>query len=348
MKMSKRMLSVALTLALVVVPSLVFAESGAAKTFDSVTFNWGLTPAASSGDAESALRLAGIINEKTEGNVNVEVFPGGALGGENVMLEGLLSGTVDMANVSPNVVATIAPEMNALCLPFMYDSMEAACLALTDLDYTAKLNEVLSNYGLVYLGISYIAPRTIACNSEIHTPADVKGEVIRVMSGEIYSDIYKAWGLNTTIIAWGECYTAVQQKVCDGVDGGNEPCIDMAFYEVCKDCIQTDHVYHAQITLMSLEMWNSLTEDTRAAITQAEQENLEWVSSFTYDHWVDDTEALQKDPYNMNLIFLTPEERQVWVDASAPVYEKYKPIIGDDFYNWFVSFVAQKNAEAAK
>ena len=348
MKMSKRILSVILTLIMVVAPTLVLAESGAAKNFDSITLNWGLTPAAASGDAESALRLAEIINEKTEGNVTVEVFPGGTLGGENVMLEGLLSGTVDMANISPNVVATIAPEMNALCLPFMYDTMEAACLALTDLDYTAKLNEVLANYGLVYLGISYIAPRTIACNSEIHTPADSKGEVIRVMSGEIFSDIYKAWGLNTTIISWGECYTAVQQKVCDGIDSGNEPCIDMAFHEVCKDCVQTDHVYHAQVTLMSLEMWNSLTEDTRSAITEAEQENLEWIKTFAYDHWMNDTELLQEDPYNMNIIFLSPEERQAWIDASAPVYEKYKPIIGDAFYNWFENFVAEKNDAVAK
>ncbi len=322
-------------------------SSAAEKKFDEISLNWGLTPAAASGDAESARRLAGLITEKTDGNTVVEVFPGAALGGETVMLEGLLSGTVDMANVSPNIVATIAPEMNALCLPFMYESLDAALAALTDPDYTAKINEVLANYGLVYLGISYIAPRTISLNSEIHTPADAKGEVIRVMDGQIYSDMYAAWGFNTTIISWGETYTAVQQGVADGIDGGNEPCIDMAFFEVCKYGIQSDHTYHAQMTLTSLDKWNSLTEDTRAAITEAEAENMEWTKDFTYQHWVDDTDALQKDPYNMTLIFLTDAEREEWVKASKPVYDKYKPIIGDDFYTWFSAFVAEKNAETA-
>src|SRR5699024_6227822 len=103
-------------------------------------------------------RLAGLIEEKTGGSVQVEVFPGATLGQEDMMLEGLLSGTVDMANVSPNVVATAVPEMNALCLPFLYDNFHAARAAITSEEYTAKINEVLEPYGLHYLGVSYICP----------------------------------------------------------------------------------------------------------------------------------------------------------------------------------------------
>lgn len=332
-------------------PSAVSGEQSAAPAaegnFDEIVINWGLTPSPASGDAESANRLAGLISDKTGGKVQVEVFPGATLGGEDVMLEGLLSGTVDMANVSPNVVATVAPEMNALCLPFMYDNFRAAASSITDDEYTAKINETLEAYGLHYVGVSYVCPRVITCNDEIRTPADCKGQVIRVMGGQIYSDIYAAWGLNTTIIGWGECYTAMQQHTVDGVDGGNEPSIDMAFYEVAKYNIQLDPVYHAQMTLMSLDKWNSLTEDTRAAIDAASAENLDWALDFSYDHWVEDSKAVQEDPYNMVNIELTPEERQAWVDASQVVYDKYIPIIGQDFYDWYSQWVAEKNAENA-
>ena len=314
-----------------------------AGDFDEITLNWGLTPAAASGDAESAERLAGLIGDKTGGSVTVEVFPGATLGGEDVMLEGLLSGTVDMANVSPNVVATVAPEMNALCLPFLYDNFNAARSVITSEEYTAKINEVLEPYGLHYLGVSYICPRTITGNDEFHTPADCSGQVIRVMGGEIFSDIYKAWNLNTTIISWGECYTAMQQHTVDGVDGGNEPSIDMAFYEVAKYNVQLDYIYHAQMTLISTDKWNSLTPDTQAAISEAAAENLNWADDFSYDHWVEDSEAVQNDPYNMINIELTPEERQAWVDAVQPVYEKYSSIIGEDFYNWIMDYAAAAN-----
>lgn len=320
-------------------------SSDAASDFDEITLNWGITPAPTSGDAESANRLAGLINEYTDGKVKVEVFPGATLGGEDVTLENLLSGTADMGNVSPNVVATVAPEMNALCLPFLYNNFDVAKSVLGDPEYTDKINEILNPYGLKYLGISYIAPRVITTNDEIHVPSDCKGQVIRVMGGQIFSDIYANWNLNTTIISWGECYTAMQQHTVDGIDGGNEPSMDMAFYEVAKYNVQLDHVYHAQMILMSMEKYNSLSEATRNALDTAAAENLTWAVQFAYDHWVDDSAEVQAEPYNMTNIYLSAEERQAWVDASQPVYEKYAPIIGDDFYNWLTGFAAEKNAQ---
>lgn len=164
------------------------------------------------------------------------------------------------------------------------------------------------------------------------------------MDGSIFTDTYNAWGFNSTIISWGETYTAVQQGVADGIDSGNEPVIDMAFYEVSDYVIQTDAVYHAQMTLMPLDFWNSLKADSQKAILESEEENLQWIYEFSKKHWEDDTAALQAEPYNMNLIFLTPEERAEWIEASKPIYNKYIPTIGEEFWNWYSGFIAEKNA----
>jgi len=333
----------ALTFLLAAGCTLAVCTGAMAGEFDNITLNWGLTPAPTSGDAEIATYLAEEVNKATDGNVTFEVFPGGALGGEDTMLQGLLSGTVDMANVSPNVVATVAPEMNALCLPFVYDNLQAAANGILNDEYVAKINETLEPYGLHYLGVSYVVPRCITCNDEIHTPADCSGQVIRVMAGQIFTDIYAAWGLNSTILGWGECYTAVQQKTIDGIDGGNEPSMDMAFYEVCKYNIQTNHVNHAQMTLIGLDKWNELTEDTRAAITKVYSDNNDYINEFCVNHFIADSAEVVAEPYNMINIDLTDEERQAWVDASQPVYEKYEPIIGEDFYSWFMDYTAACN-----
>lgn len=344
MKRSFRFLAIVIAIA---ITSLVTACGGkpAPKEQEEMTLNWGLTPSPNSGDAESARELAELIHKYTNGKITVEVFPGATLGGEKIMLEGLLSGTVDMANVSPNIVATIAPEMNAICLPFLYNSLESAVDSFADPQYIEKVNGILEKYGLIYLGWSYVCPRSISIKREIRVPSDVKGEVIRVMDGSIYSDMYAAWGFGSTVIAWGECYTAVQQGVCDGIDAGNEPNIDMAFYEVTSHALQTDHVYHAQMTLMSLEKWNSLTQETRDVIMKAEQENMNVWAKKSLTHFLEDTAAVQNEPYNMKLIFLTDEERAQWVEASKPVYEKYKSVIGEDFYNWMLEYAKEKNAK---
>lgn len=319
-----------------------------ASEVEELSLMWGITPPPSASDTISAKRMAENLKEKSGGKIVAEVYPGATLGGEDVMIESLLSGTIDMANVSPNVVATVVPEMNALCLPFLYKNHAAAIDSITDPEYTAKINEVLEPYGLHYLGVNYIVPRCITCNSELHTPADCKGEVIRVMAGPIYSDIYASWGLNTSVIAWGECYTAMQQHTVDGVDGGNESSIDMAFYEVAKYNIQTNHTYHAQMCLMSLEKWNSLNQATRDLITEVAAENTTWTGNYALENAEVETHDVENEPYNMINIYLTDAEREAWIDASQVVYDKYKPIIGEDFYNWITDFAAAKNAKHAE
>ena len=64
------------------------------------------------------------VNENTSGAITYEYYPNGTLGNEKVTLEGVISGTINQASISPNVVATVMPEMNVLCLPFVFDSLE--------------------------------------------------------------------------------------------------------------------------------------------------------------------------------------------------------------------------------
>lgn len=308
-----------------------------AASADATTLQWGFTAPANSQDEKWHMAVGDKITELTDGAVAFEYYAGGALGGEKVALEGVASGTINQASISPNVVATVLPEMNVLCLPFVFDSPEHFYNVISSDEYYEKMNEAANKVGLQYLGEDFYAPRTLATNTPVYTPADAKGQVMRVMDGTIYTDLMELWGFGSSVIAYGEVYTAIQQGVIDGIENSNDGNLAMKFYEVTDYSTQTYHVYHGQATFMNLDLWNSFDEDTQNAIHQAWTEVM-GEAIVELSALYDDQEVQMQDN-GVELIFLTDEQRQEWIDASQPLYDQYRDVIGADFYDWFMSVV---------
>ena len=332
-----------LVLALAITSFMIIGSSGMVQAAQQkpVTMQWGSTPAPNSGEHKSANIVIANIREQTNGAITINFFPGGTLGNEPTALQGVMSGTIEMASVSPNIVATVSPAMNALCLPFVYEDEKNFWDVLTTEEYVNKVNEVLGEVGLVYLGIGLAAPRNVSTKVFVGTPADTKGQVIRVMGGSIYSDLYKAWGFGTSVLSYGEVYTAMQQGVVDGLDNSNDGNILMKFCEVVTHTLGLDYVYHAQMILMNKDLFDSLTPETQKIIKAAFAQGTMDAKTVSMQANIENIDIV-KERYNITYTAVTPELRKVWSDALTPVYEKYKKIIGEDFYNWYVNFAASK------
>lgn len=316
------------------------AEPSNAPTQEAMTLQWGFTPPANSVDEVWHRHVGDLVTEKTNGAITFEYYPGGALGNEKVALEGVASGTINMHSISPNVIATAVPELNAVCLPFLFDSMEHYFAVISSDEYYEKMNEVCNKIGVQYIGPEYAVPRTLATNSPVRTPDEANGQVLRVMDGQIYTDMMALWGFGSSVISYGEVYTALQQGVVDGVENTNEGNYTMKFNEVYDYTTNTNHVYHAQHTLMNLDLWNSLTPETQQAFRDAMKETYAVIYDEIKDYPAEYTKLVEES--GVEMIDLTDEELQAWKDASAPLYDKYRSIIGEEFYDWFMNLVDAK------
>lgn len=315
-------------------------EPGGDTTQGSVTLQWAFTPPDGSTDHIWHQKVAKLASENTGGAITYEFYPGGILGNEKVALEGILSGTINQASISPNVVATVIPEFNVLCLPFVFDSIEHFYAVVSSDEYYEKMNEAANKVGLQYLGLDYAAPRNIATKSPVYTPDDAKGQVLRVMDGSIYTDMMAAWGFGSSVISYGEVYTALQQGVVDGVENSNDGNLTMKFNEVAPCATNTDHVYHAQSTFMNLELWNSFSQEIRDGIEQAWKENFSVIVGEVAGLGAEFSEKVKEA--GGTVIDLDAESRQIWVDASQSLYEKYRGVIGEEFYDWFIGLAESK------
>ena len=82
----------------------------------------------------AATKFKELVEQKTEGQIKVEILPSGALGDEYSLLEGMQIGTVDMGIISNQPIARFIPEIAALEMPFLFASAEEAYQILDDIE----------------------------------------------------------------------------------------------------------------------------------------------------------------------------------------------------------------------
>ncbi len=278
------------------------------------------------------------LKELTGGKIQFEIFSDSKLGHETELFQGVSDGSVDAAIVSNNIVSGSIPQFQILDLPYFFDS-EAEYAALLDSEFFGGFAEktykdewnihVMSPV----LDASYRA--LFLTGKPVNSLADIKDVKVRVTTNRIHEDGYKALGANPAVIAWGETYTAFQQGVVQGLDVGIPVSATMGFYEVAEYCSKIKPFPILGWPLMNQDVWADLTADEQKAITTASIK----ASLAQREHQRQMENSFQAMMEKERGIKFNDPDLADFKKATAPVREKYKKEIGDDFYNQSVKVV---------
>lgn len=320
------------------------AQGAAAPTAENpVTIKWGLSVSTSNQAYINAQVVADHVMEATGGAVKVELYPSSQLGNEAAMWEGILSGTIDMANISTGTLASTIPDFEAFTLPCVFGNAETFWNVMAQEEFREKFSERASEKGVVFVGISSMFTRGIASKSPVTLPEDLRGKKMRIMSGHTYSDMFDSWGAGTVIMGFNEVYTALQQDVIDGlcVDVGGA--VDQKFFEQAPYFVDTFHAFHCSPGVMRAGLWNSLSAEQQQAFV----DGYKLVAETGVDTYCAELEASVKKAGEMGVTFtyLTPEQKQQWIDAVSWMYEDY-PYIDGDFLKWFIEFIDSNRVDS--
>lgn len=298
------------------------------------------TPEKSSGNTQ-AMIFKEYVEEATGGAILVDVYPNSQLGNESTMLEGIYSGSMDAGIISGTVLTTVLPEVNAWYLPFMFPTLDDYASAMFSDEFHEKTSELFeTKTGMHYLGIPIVSPRGLLNTKRaVTSPEDMKGLTIRCITGEIITDIFAAMGASTTQLSFGEVYTGLQQGVCDGVENGLSDCIEMKFVEVAKYYTDTIQCMNGMALVVSDAVWQKISPEQQE-ILRAGGRYTESTVVENQQSYIDECYEVGANDYNVNVTRLTDEQREAFREACLPVYDKYRPIIGDDYYN-FVTGLAK-------
>ena len=295
------------------------------------------TPEKSSGNAQAKI-VKDKLEELSGGAILVDIYPGSQLGNEATMLDGVYSGTMDAGIISGTVLTSVLPQVNAWYLPFLFkDLADLGDTIYSDefYDYNAKLFE--EETGMHFLGIPILSARGLLNDQHaVTSPDDMKGLTIRCIQGQIIVDIFEAMGASTTQLAFNEVYTALQQGVIDGVENGLSDCIEMKFVEVGKYYTDTTQCINSMALIVSDNVWQQLSPDQQAMMREA-CKAAEDVIVENQTAVIDDAYKTGAEQYGIEVTRLTDEQRGAFKEKCQSVYDKYKPIIGEEYYDWFTA-----------
>ncbi len=217
------------------------------------------------------------VTEKTQGSIKFEIYPDEQLGSEEqrmelIMRSGLNQPVADISSF--NAMGTVLPELYPSAIPFMFNSYESAHTFFDTSEYMTKLKALFrERTGCVLVEVVEEGGFLAFTNSkrEIHSPKDFAGLKFRGMDeGQIA--IFNAFGATGTPIPWGELYMALKTGVVDGQ-------MNPAFYvllgslpEVQKYMTLANIQYSDQFLIINGDLFDSLTDDERSAITSSAHE----------------------------------------------------------------------------
>ncbi len=280
-----------------------------------------------------ALELAKLVEQRTKGQVKIEIYPGGQLGkGERECIEGLQIGTIDFVVTSTGPLGGFVPQMLVVDLPFLFRDISHVDKVLDGPIGEGLLKE-LSKAGIKGIAFWENGFRNLTNNKRpVNKPEDVKGLKLRTMENEVHMDAFRTLGADPTPMTWGEVYTSLQQGVIDGQENPINIIRTHKIYEVNKHLALTGHVYSPALLLMNEKKFNSLSPDLQKALLEAGKEAAKFERKFIRDNEIKMLEELKG--FGMQV---TSPDKKLFQKATEPTYKKYESRFGKDLIDKIVS-----------
>lgn len=272
------------------------------------------------------LKLKELLEERSDGRFQVQIYPNAQLGGDRQAIESVGLGTLTATFPGTASLAGFEQRFMVGDLPFLFTSREAAYAAF-DNELGAALNQMLEPLNLVNMGYSETGFRNITNSKHpITSPEDLKGIKIRTMENPIHMASFRQWGANPTPMSFSELFTALQQKTIDAEENPLQIIASSRFYEVQHYLTLSEHFFASGSLLFNGTFVNNLPEDLREILEDCARESTLYGRQVVADMEAGFLEELKAN--GMEVVELTAEQKQVFADAAQPVYEEFEPLLG--------------------
>ncbi len=334
------------TLTVLVITALLFGAAGASAQNYKSEYKMSLVLGTAFPWGKGGEIWADLVRERTDGRINIKLYPGVSLvqGDQTRELSAIRQGVIDMAigstiNWSPQV-----KELNLFSMPFLMPDF-AAIDALTQGEVGEQLFSILEGAGVVPLAWGENGFREISNSKHaIRTPDDLKGMKIRVVGSPLFLDTFTALGANPTQMSWADAQPALASGAVDGQENPLAIFTAAKLHTVGqKHITMWGYVADPLIFVVNKEVWNSWTEEDRAIVKQAAIDAGQQEIAIARAGITEDDRALLEEieANDVTITVLNDEQREAFVAATRPVFEKWKAQIGPELVD-----MAQQSIDA--
>jgi tripartite ATP-independent transporter DctP family solute receptor len=259
-----------------------------------------------------------LVKERTQGRYSVEVYHSAQLGQEADTIEQVRSGVIDLNRVSMAPWNGLVPLTKIPSLPYLFTSPDHARKVMAG-EIGDEVAAGFPEHGVVVIAFYDGGARSFYNSKKpVNSVADLAGQKYRVIQSDVFVDMVAALGATATPMPYGEVYSAIETGVIDGAEN-NFPSYESAkHFEVAKNYSLDEHTIVPEVFVMSKTAWDKLTPEDQAIFKAAGKESMEkqWE---LWDARVAQSRKLVEDAGSQ----ITTPDKQPFIDAMKPVYEKY-------------------------
>ncbi|AWB35634.1 TRAP transporter substrate-binding protein [Orrella marina] len=217
-------------------------------------------------------KFADLVSEKSGGKIKVREFGGSVLGSESQQMSAVQGGVQQMFVPATTTASALVKEFSLIDTPFAFQNTSQVD-ALLGGPFGTSLQERLPERGIVGMGFWETGFRNFTNNRQpIIKMEDMRGLKTRVMGDPLFLDSFKALGTNPVPMAFGELYGALESGALDAEENPYSIVLTSKFYEVQKYMSETNHVYTANLVMMSKRFWDQLSDTEKQILSEAAAE----------------------------------------------------------------------------
>lgn len=269
-----------------------------------------------------------IVEEKTDGKITVELFPGNQLGTTAEQMEQVKLGTIEMmSSGDPGML-----EIEYLSLPYLMKS-NAHWMNVLESEIGQEWNDKLVNeMGVRNIAILPRGPRVISANKEIRTPDDMKGLKLRAPARDYYVQTFEALKSNPTPMDFGEVYSGLQTGIVDGQENPLETFYAAGYQEVQKYIILSNHMFKPAFVTINEKFFQELSSEYQTILVDAAKE----AEVFSDEKLAEEEITMREELENSGVKFIEPDINS-FIEATQSVRDTLgKKVWGEEVYQQIV------------
>ena len=274
-------------------------------------------------------RLAATLNEKSNGRLEVQVYPAEQLGNESSVYEQLCQGSVQMSTFGFGIIGSQSPTALAMEMGYMFEDSDHLQKFLVSDVFSGMVEDTISSSGVHILGAYYNGTRHLTTtHARVEGPEDMKGLKIRVPNSEMILATLGAMGCNPTVMAFSETYMGLQNGTVEGQENPVPSIVSMNFQEVQKYLCKTAHMIQAASICINEEFLKSLPEDLQKLMVEETQAELQAVSQDVLQKEVDQEKILTDA--GMKIV---ETDKEAFQACMTDVIAEYEKVWGEGLYD---------------
>lgn len=266
----------------------------------------------------TAVKFADLVEEKTDGQVQIEIFPNSQLGSEVDNINSIKYGATDLT-ITGETLEVWSPNAVMLAVPYAFDSQEHMRKVIEGPLGERIESDIEEDVGLTPLFYMEREPRNLTSNFPINSPEDLRGFSMRVPNVPLFLDSWSEAGAEPQVISLDEVFTGLQQGVIDGQENPNDLIQSSGFYEVQNYVNETEHVRSWIYVVVGSEQLEALPEDQQAAVLEAAEE----AKVYSQDLLEEESENVRTALEETGIEFNSDVDQDAMREAMLPALEEY-------------------------